>query len=62
MSIKDILIFVMLTGIIFLGMVMGSFDQPRMKRYDCSLSEISPDYPVEVKEACRKHRAERSKE
>jgi hypothetical protein len=25
--------------------------------YDCSLSEISPDYPIEVKEACRKLRS-----
>jgi hypothetical protein len=23
-------------------------------RYDCSIAEISPDYPVQVKEACRK--------
>ena len=23
-------------------------------RYDCSIAEISPDYPIEVKEACRK--------
>ena len=22
-------------------------------KYDCSLAEISPDYPVAVKEACR---------
>jgi hypothetical protein len=27
-------------------------------RYDCSVSEISPDYPIEVKEQCRKLRAE----
>ena len=27
-------------------------------RYDCSISEISPDYPIAVKEACRKLRAE----
>jgi hypothetical protein len=27
-------------------------------RYDCSISEISPDYPIEVKEQCRKLRAE----
>jgi hypothetical protein len=27
-------------------------------RYDCSISEISPDFPVEVKEQCRKLRAE----
>ena len=30
-------------------------------RYDCSISEISPDYPVEVKEACRRLRAEHVK-
>ena len=23
-------------------------------RYDCSLAEISPDFPTEVKEQCRK--------
>jgi hypothetical protein len=23
-------------------------------RYDCSIAEISPDYPVAVKEGCRK--------
>jgi len=23
-------------------------------RYDCSIAEISPDYPVAVKQACRK--------
>lgn len=27
--------------------------------YDCSISEISPDYPIEVKEQCRKLRAEK---
>jgi len=26
-------------------------------RYDCSVAEISPDYPVQVKEECRKLRA-----
>ena len=31
-------------------------------RYDCSIAEISPDYPIEVKEKCRKLRAENSKE
>jgi hypothetical protein len=28
--------------------------------YDCRLSEISPDYPVEVKEQCRKLRMDKS--
>jgi hypothetical protein len=27
-------------------------------RYDCSIAEIHPDYPVAVKEGCRKLRAE----
>jgi hypothetical protein len=27
-------------------------------KYDCSIAEISPDFPVEVKEQCRKLRAE----
>jgi hypothetical protein len=26
--------------------------------YNCSISEISPDYPIQVKEQCRKLRAE----
>ena len=26
--------------------------------YDCRISEISPDYPVEVKEQCRKLRSQ----
>jgi len=35
-----------------------SNDRPKEKMYDCSISEISPDYPIEVKEACRKIRTE----
>jgi hypothetical protein len=26
----------------------------RVIRYDCSIAEISPDYPLQVKEDCRK--------
>ena len=26
-------------------------------KYDCSIAEISPDYPIAVKEGCRKLRA-----
>lgn len=29
--------------------------------YDCSLAEISPDYPVQVKEECRKLRSDKIK-
>jgi uncharacterized membrane protein YgaE (UPF0421/DUF939 family) len=28
-------------------------------RYDCSISEISPDFPIEVKAKCRRLRAEK---
>ena len=27
-------------------------------KYDCSIAEISPDYPVAVKEACRKRNSQ----
>lgn len=30
-----------------------------VKVYDCSLAEISPDYPIEVKNGCRKLRMEK---
>lgn len=32
-----------------------------VKAYDCSIAEISPDYPVDVKNACRKLRADQIK-
>ena len=35
-----------------------AFPKTQGKVYDCTLSEISPDYPLDVKEACRKLRAE----
>jgi len=30
------------------------FPQPKGKVYACSLAEISPDYPLQVREECRK--------
>lgn len=47
--------------ILFVLFVMAWSDfgaAPKGKVYDCSLSEISPDYPIEVKEECRKIRLE----
>lgn len=32
-----------------------------VKVYDCSIAEISPDYPLSVKEECRKARSEKIK-
>ena len=33
----------------------------RTIKYDCSLAEISPDFPPQVREQCRKLRAERGR-
>ncbi len=33
-------------------------DKNRVRVYSCDLSEISPDFPIEVKEECRKLRLE----
>jgi len=51
---------VLLILIILLG--ISGTDMHGIKKYDCSISEISPDYPVEVKDACRRIRAEKHKE
>ena len=48
-------------GAMFVGMILGGSDNQRVVKYDCRLSEISPDYPIEVKEACRKLRADKIK-
>lgn len=34
-------------------------EQEKVKAYDCSISEISPDYPLDVKEACRRLRMDK---
>lgn len=46
-----------------LGVVLIFFALPKKGNvvvYDCRISEISPDYPIKVKEECRKLRAEKS--
>lgn len=35
-----------------------TLDRPATVTYDCSISEISPDFPIEVREECRKLRAQ----
>jgi hypothetical protein len=43
-------------GIVFA--VYWNYTHPHVVvKYDCSISEISPDYPIAVKEGCRKLRA-----
>jgi len=42
--------------------IYWNLSNPRMVvRYDCSIAEISPDYPPAVKEGCRKLRADKIK-
>ena len=50
-------IFVAIVAIGSIGFLIITPPQ-KSRTYDCSLSEISPDYPIEVKEGCRKLRAE----
>jgi hypothetical protein len=33
-----------------------TYEPIRVKIYDCTISEISVDYPIEVKEECRKRK------
>jgi hypothetical protein len=51
---------VLVLGIIgFVFAIYWNYSHPHMVvRYDCSIAEISPDYPPAVKEGCRKLRAE----
>jgi hypothetical protein len=43
----------------FVFVIWWNIENPHVTvRYDCSISEISPDYPIPVKEACRKLRAQ----
>ena len=50
---------VVLFGVIaILFAIWYNYKNPHLVvRYDCSIAEISPDYPVAVKEGCRKLRA-----
>ena len=51
---------IVVLGIIgFIVAIWLNYTHPHMiVKYDCSIAEISPDYPVEVKEGCRRLRAE----
>jgi len=47
--------------VVFMSLIWYNYTHPRMVvRYDCSISEISPDFPLQLKEACRKLRADNS--
>lgn len=46
----------------FIGLILAiywNYTHPHIVvRYDCSIAEISPEYPIPVKEGCRRLRAE----
>lgn len=47
-------------GLIIGGNILAQHLFPgQVKVYDCSLAEISPDYPPEVRNQCRKVRMEK---
>lgn len=48
-------------AIILFVIALLNIEPNRTVVYDCRLAEISPDYPVEVKNACRKIRYEQWK-
>jgi hypothetical protein len=54
MKISDEVKFIVL-AIAVIASLAAAFFQPRhiIVKYDCSLAEISPDYPQEVKQRCR---------
>ena len=58
-SLIELLLWVCAIIIVFAIAVMFMPKKGDVIRYDCSISEISPDYPIEVKERCRKLRAEK---
>ena len=49
-SLSVIVIIFLIIPIVFLIIV----PKPEGVTYDCRLAEISPDYPIEVKNECRK--------
>jgi hypothetical protein len=53
--IKDIILVILAAILLSLFFFYNPSDG--VVRYDCSIAEISPDFPIEVRDACRKLRA-----
>jgi hypothetical protein len=55
----DFILVIVLGACSMAFLIYWNLEHPRIVvKYDCSISEISPDYPIPVKEQCRKLRAE----
>ena len=50
---RDIIIAIVVS-IAMIILLFSSYGEDRTVVYDCRMSEISPDFPIEVKEECRK--------
>jgi hypothetical protein len=50
---KDSMIVIIGLSLVAIIAVFSDF-YPKEKIYDCTLAEISPDYPIEVKQECRR--------
>jgi hypothetical protein len=48
-----------LTAFFICATMLVTMPKQQGRMYDCSLAEISPDYPVLVKEECRKLRSQK---
>jgi hypothetical protein len=54
----DFVISILFGCLLLIGGIYYALQNPKVSvKYDCSISEISPDYPLAVKEGCRKLRA-----
>ena len=53
MYMKDSVIVIIGISLVAATAVFSDF-YPEGKVYDCTLAEISPDYPIEVKQECRR--------
>jgi hypothetical protein len=53
----SIIVMMVLMGIAIWGIMYG----PRSRVYDCSLAEFHPDFPVAVREECRRIKRDTNK-
>ena len=56
--IRDLVLFITAT-LFLIGLMYFIIPNHSERMYNCSIAEISPDYPLAVKEACRKQRLEK---
>jgi len=54
MSDFRLIIVALIVFLLVLGGALEFIDRPRTIVYDCRMAEISPDFPIEVRNECRK--------